>query len=137
VYFCFGSWVAEVAEIELSPRGDLKVWRVVVAIDCGRTVNPDGVVAQMEGAVAFALTAALRGEITIADGRVAQNNFDDYPLLTMTEMPEVEVHIMPSDHPPGGVGEPGVPPLAPAVGNAIFAVSGKRLRRLPFGTRVV
>jgi isoquinoline 1-oxidoreductase beta subunit len=136
VYFCFGSWVAEVAEIELSPRGDLRVWRVVVAIDCGRTVNPDGVVAQMEGAVAFALTAALRGEITVNGGRVMQNNFDDYPLLTMAEMPEVEVHIMPSDQPPGGVGEPGVPPLAPAVGNAIFAATGKRLRSLPFGMRI-
>ena len=91
----------------------------------------------MEGAVAFALTAALRGEITLADGRVMQTNFNDYPLLTMDEMPAVEVHIMPSDQPPGGVGEPGVPPLAPAVGNAIFAASGKRLRRLPFGTRIV
>lgn len=137
VYFSFASWVAEVAEVELSSQGDVRVQRVVVAIDCGRTVNPDGVLAQMEGAVAFALTAALRGEITLADGRVAQTNYNDYPLLTMAEMPVVEVHIVPSAHPPGGVGEPGVPPLAPAVGNAIFAASGKRLRRLPFGTRVV
>jgi isoquinoline 1-oxidoreductase beta subunit len=136
VYFCFASWVAEVAEVELSPQGDLRVQRVVVAIDCGRTVNPDGVVAQMEGAVAFALTAALRGEITLADGRVVQSNFNDYPLLTMAEMPAVEVYIMPSEQPPGGVGEPGVPPLAPALGNAIFAASGKRLRRLPFGMRI-
>jgi isoquinoline 1-oxidoreductase beta subunit len=136
VYFSFASWVAEVAEVALSPQGDIKVQRVVVAIDCGRTVNPDGVMAQVEGAVAFALTAALRGEITLTDGRVAQDNFNDYPLLTMAEMPAVEVHIVPSAHPPGGVGEPGVPPLAPAVGNAIFAASGKRLRRLPFGTRV-
>jgi isoquinoline 1-oxidoreductase beta subunit len=137
VYFSFSSWVAEVAEVELSSRGDLKVRRVVVAIDCGRVINPDGVVAQMEGAVAFALTAALRGEITLMDGRVVQSNYNDYPLLSLAEMPDVEVHIIPSAYPPCGVGEPAVPPLAPAVGNAIFAATGKRLRRLPFGMRIV
>lgn len=131
LYFSFGSWVAEVAEVSVAASGAVRVHRVVCAIDCGSTVNPDSVAAQLEGAVAMALTAALKGEITLARGRVMQNNFPDYPLLTLAEMPQVEVHIVRSTAPPGGVGEPGVPPLAPALANAVFAATGKRIRRLP------
>lgn len=130
-YHAFASWVAQVAEVSVAKDGCVRVHRVVCAIDCGMTVNPDTVAAQMEGAVAFGLSAALHEAITIEHGRVAQKNFEDYPLLRLREMPEVEVHIMPSAEPPGGVGEPGVPPVAPAVANAIFAATGQRLRALP------
>jgi isoquinoline 1-oxidoreductase beta subunit len=109
----------------------VKVHRVVCAIDCGQVVNPDTVKAQVEGAIAFGLTAALHGEITFKDGRVEQSNFHDYPMLRIDEMPEVEVHIAPSTEAPSGVGEPGVPPIAPAVANALFALTGRRVRRLP------
>jgi isoquinoline 1-oxidoreductase subunit beta len=107
------------------------VHRVVCAIDCGTVVNPDTVTAQVEGSIVWGLTAALYGAITIDKGRVQQSNFQDYPMLRINEMPAVEVHIMPSNAPAGGVGEPGVPPLAPAVCNAIFAGTGKRIRKLP------
>jgi isoquinoline 1-oxidoreductase beta subunit len=127
----FGSWVAQVAEISVSPGGEVRVHRVVCAVDCGVVVNPETVEAQMEGAIAFGLSAALRGEITIERGRVQQSNFHDYPMLRINEMPAVEVHIVPSTEPPGGVGEPGVPPVAPAVVNAIFAATGRHLRSLP------
>jgi isoquinoline 1-oxidoreductase beta subunit len=130
-YFSFDSYVAEVAEVTVAKDGKLKVDRVVCAVDCGRAVNPDGVAAQMEGAIVYALSAALMGEITIAGGAVKQGNWDDYPVLRMREMPIVEVHIVPSSEPPSGCGEPAVPPLAPAVANAIFAATGKRIRRLP------
>ena len=109
----------------------MRVHRVVCAIDCGPVVNPDIVRAQMEGGIVYGLTAALYGEITFEKGRVKQRNFHDYPMLRMHEMPEVEVHIVPSDDKMGGVGEPGVPPVAPAVANALFALTGKRLRHLP------
>ena len=98
----------------------------------GPVINPDMVVAPMEGGIAFGLAAALHGAITIDRGRVQQSNFHDYPVLRMNEMPRVEVYLVPSQERPGGVGEPGVPPIAPAVGNAIFAATGKRIRRLPF-----
>jgi isoquinoline 1-oxidoreductase beta subunit len=104
---------------------------VVCAIDCGKVVNPDTIKAQMESGIVFGLSAALHGAITFKDGRVEQSNFDDYPILRINEMPKVEVYIVPSHEPPGGVGEPGVPPIAPAVANAVFAVTGKRIRRLP------
>jgi len=122
--------VAEVAEISLGEAG-VRVHRVVCAVDCGIVINPDTVAAQMESGIVFGLTAALKGEITIANGRVQQANFNDYPLLRMDEMPAVEVHIVKSDRPPGGVGEPGTPPIAPAVANAVFAATGKPVRRLP------
>jgi isoquinoline 1-oxidoreductase beta subunit len=109
----------------------LRVHRVVAAIDCGPVVNPDTIRAQLEGGTAFGLTAALYGEISFEKGRVKQRNFHDYRLLRINEMPTVEAHIVPSDERMGGVGEPGVPSVAPAVANAIFAVTGKRLRRLP------
>ncbi len=131
VYHSFGSYVAQVAEVSVGEAGAIKVHRVVCAIDCGLAVNPGLVAAQMEGGIAFGLSAALKGEITIEHGRVAQANFRDYPMLTMSEMPEVEVHIVPSRRDPCGVGEPGVPPIAPAVANAIFAATGHRIRTLP------
>jgi CO/xanthine dehydrogenase Mo-binding subunit len=131
VYRSYGSWVAEVAEVSVSRRGTIRVHRVVCAIDCGTVVNPDIVAAQLEGAVIFGLTAALKGEITFRNGATVQHDFHGYPLLTIGEAPEVEVHIVPSDADPGGVGEPGVPPLAPAVANAVFAATGRRLRTLP------
>jgi isoquinoline 1-oxidoreductase subunit beta len=94
-------------------------------------VNPDTIEAQMEGAIVYGLTAALKGQITIAKGRVQQSNFHDYEMLRINEMPQIEVHIVPSNEPPGGVGEPGTPPIAPAVCNALFAATGKPIRRLP------
>jgi isoquinoline 1-oxidoreductase beta subunit len=128
----FGSFVAEVAEVSINRKsGDVRVHRVVCAVDCGRYVNPDTVAAQMEGAIVFGLTAALKGQITIAKGRVQQSNFHDYEMLRLKEMPKVEVHIVPSNEAPGGVGEPGTPPIAPAVCNAIFAATGRPIRRLP------
>jgi isoquinoline 1-oxidoreductase beta subunit len=131
VHDSFGSYIAHVAEVSVSKKGEVKVHRVVCGIDCGPTVNPETVRAQMEGAIVFGLTAALYGEITFEKGRVQQRNFHDYPTLRMNEMPVVEVHIVPSNEKMGGVGEPGVPPVAPAVCNAIFAATGKRIRRLP------
>ena len=131
VYHCFGSWVAQVAEISVNANGDITVHRVICAIDCGIAVNPDTITAQIEGAVVFGLTATLKGEITLENGSVVQGNFRDYPLITLAETPEIQVHILESDEPPGGVGEPGVPPVAPAVANAVFAATGTRLRHLP------
>jgi isoquinoline 1-oxidoreductase beta subunit len=131
VHESFDSYVAEVAEVSVAADGQVRVHRVVCAVDCGQVVNPDTVKAQMEGAIVFGLTAALYGEITIKDGRVQQNNFYDYKMLRMNEMPKVEVYIVPSTEKHGGVGEPGTPPIAPAVVNAIFAATGKRIRHLP------
>ena len=128
----FGSFVAEVAEVSFNKSsGAVKVHRVVCAVDCGRHVNPDIVAAQMESGIVYGLTAALKGQITIDKGRVEQRNFNDYEMLRLNEMPKVEVHILPSNDPPGGCGEPSTPPVAPAVCNAIFAVTGKPIRRLP------
>ncbi len=128
---CFGSYVAQVAEVSVSDDGEVSVHKVVCAIDCGQVINPDIVAAQMEGGIVYGLTAALKGEITIENGAVAQSNFHDYPLLRMHEMPEIEVYIVPSQEPPEGVGEPGTPPIAPAVTNALFRATGKRVRQLP------
>ena len=130
VHGSFGSWVAQVAEISIE-AGMVRVHRVVCAVDCGQVVNPDTVRAQMEGGIVFGLTAALKGKITLEKGRVKQSNFHDYPLLTMREMPEIDVHLIPSVLEPGGVGEPGTPPIAPAVANAVYAATGKRVRQLP------
>ena len=131
VHESFGSFVAQVAEASVSKEGKVRVHRVVCAIDCGPTVNPDTIRAQMEGGIVFGLTAALYGEITFEKGRVKQRNFHDYPMLRINEMPEVEVHIVPSTEKMGGVGETAVPPIAPAVTNAIFAATEKRIRKLP------
>jgi isoquinoline 1-oxidoreductase beta subunit len=130
IHESFGSIVAQVAEVSVREK-QLRVERVVAAIDCGTCVNPAGVAAQVEGAVAFGLSAALHTELTIAEGRAVQSNFTDLPVLRCEEMPAVETHIVPSREKPGGVGEPGVPPIAAAVGNAVFAATGQRLRRLP------
>ena len=133
----FGSYVAEVAEVSVGGDGAVKVHRVVCAVDCGRVVNPRIVERQMESAIVYGLSAALYGRITIEHGRVQQSNFNDYPVVRINEMPKVEVHILPSTENPGGVGEPGLPPLAPAVVNAIYAATGKRLRSLPIDTRAL
>lgn len=130
----FGSYVAEVVEVSLAADGTPKVHRVVAAVDCGMTVNPQTIERQIEGGIVYGLSAALYGRIDFKDGRVQQGNFHDYPVLRMTEMPKVEVHIVASSEKPGGIGEPGTPPIAPAVANAIFAATGKRLRSLPFDT---
>ena len=127
----FGSFNAQVAEISIE-QGRVRVHRVVCAVDCGRVVNPTGVIQQAQGAMVYGLSAALRGNITIDRGRVAESNFHQYEPLRMNEMPVVEVHIVPSTAAPGGMGELTTPPIAAAVGNAIFAATGKRIRRLPF-----
>ena len=128
----FDTYVAEVAEISVDRKeGSLHVHRVVCAVDCGRVVNPSIVEAQMQGGIVYGLTAALKGEITIDRGRVEQSNFNNYDMLRINEMPHIEVHIVPSTESPTGCGEPGVPPIAPAVCNAVFAATGKRIRRLP------
>jgi len=129
-HYSFMSYAAQVAEVSVE-SGRPRVWRVVAAIDCGRVVNPDGVAAQVESAIVYGLSAALKGAITIAEGRCEQSNFHDFEVLRIDEMPAVEVHLVPSSEPPTGIGEPGLPPLAAAVANAIFAATGKRLRRLP------
>lgn len=122
--------VAQVAEVEVRGK-DVRVHRVVCAIDCGIVINPDTVRAQMEGGIAYGLTATLKDGITIENGAVVQSNFHDYRLLRFDEMPLIEVHIVPGTQAPTGVGEMGVPPIAPAVANAIFAATGVRLRSLP------
>jgi isoquinoline 1-oxidoreductase beta subunit len=131
VHESFGSYVAHVVEVSVSREGKPRVHRVVCAVDCGPAVNPENIRAQMEGGAMFAISAALYSEITFEKGRVKQRNFHDYPMLRMNEAPEVEVYIAESTDKMGGVGEPGVPSVAPALANAIFAVTGKRLRRLP------
>jgi len=134
VHESFRSCVAHVAEVSVRPDGSYKVDRIVSAVDCGTAINPDNVRAQVEGSVAFALSS-LAQEITLRDGRVEQGNFDAFPMLRIPDMPAVEVHILPSTAPPTGIGEPGVPPVAPAVANALAAATGRRLHRLPFDRR--
>ena len=129
--YCFGGWCAHAVEVILDGRGRVKVRRVESGLDCGWAVNPDSVASQVEGAVVLALSYVLHGEITIERGRVVQETFAEYPLVTMAEAPLVNTHIVEGGPPLGGVGEPPVPPLAPAVMNAIYAATGKRLRRLP------
>jgi isoquinoline 1-oxidoreductase beta subunit len=130
-HFSFDTYVAQVIEASVEKNGNVRVHRVVCAVDCGRVINPDIVKAQMEGGIIFGLTAALKTEITLENGRVQQKNFHDYQMLRLFESPAIEVHIVPSEANPTGVGEPSVPPVAPALTNAIFAVTGKRVRRLP------
>jgi isoquinoline 1-oxidoreductase beta subunit len=127
----FGSIVAQVAEVSLTRETRVRVHRVVCAIDCGTPIHPDIIAQQMEGGVVFGLTAALHGEITLKAGRVEQGNFPDYEMLRLADAPIVETHIVPSTEPPGGVGEPGTPPIAPAVANAVHALTGTRIRTLP------
>jgi isoquinoline 1-oxidoreductase beta subunit len=131
VHESFGSFIAQVAEVSVD-NGAIKVHRVVCAVDCGVAINPAGIEAQMESGIAFGLGAALHSHITFKDGRVQESNYHDYQVLRMSEMPVVEVHIVPSTEKSGGVGEPGTAPIAPAVANALFALNGQRLRELPF-----
>jgi isoquinoline 1-oxidoreductase beta subunit len=135
VHASFESFVAQIAEVSVeggeSGKGRIKVHRVVCAIDCGPVVNPLSVEAQMQSGIVFGLSAALHSELTLKDGRIEQSNFNNYPVLRLNEMPKVEVYIVPSTDKMGGCGEPGTPPIAPAVANAVFALTGKRLRQLP------
>jgi isoquinoline 1-oxidoreductase beta subunit len=126
----FGSYVATVADISMRGQ-EIRLHRVVTAIDCGVAIHPDNIQAQLEGGLVYGLTAALRGQITLANGAVEQTNFTDYRMLTMGEMPSFECHVLPSTEAPGGIGEPGTAPIAPALANAIYAATGKRLRSLP------
>ena len=127
----FGSYVAQVAEISINNDGKVSVHKVTCAVDCGQTVNPFIVKTQMESSIAYGLSATLKGKITIKNGQVVQSNFHDFDVLRIDEMPDVDVHIVQSSKFPGGVGEPGLPPIAPAVCNAVFAATGKRVRKLP------
>ena len=136
VHESFNSFVAEVVEVTVQKDGSFKVDRVVCAVDCGVVVNPDVVKAQMEGGIGYALAAALTGSITLKDGVVEQSNFNDYPVLRINEMPKVEVHIVKSAAAPTGVGEPGVPPLAPALASALRAATGKVIHTLPIGEQL-
>jgi isoquinoline 1-oxidoreductase subunit beta len=130
VHQSFGSYVAQIAEVSVMDKS-ITVHRVVCAVDCGPVVNPLTVEAQMQSGIVYGLSAALYGELTLKDGRIEQSNFHNYPVLRMHEMPMIEVHIVPSTDNMGGCGEPGTPPIAPAVANAVFALTGKRLRQLP------
>jgi isoquinoline 1-oxidoreductase beta subunit len=129
--FVFATYLAQVAEVEVSKDGAVRVRRVVCAVDCGTVVNPDTVRAQIQSAVIFGITAALHGEITLKGGRVEQSNFHDYPMLRMNEAPAIEVYIVKSAEPPGGMGEAGTSAITPAVTNAIYAATGTRVRKLP------
>jgi isoquinoline 1-oxidoreductase beta subunit len=131
VQFAMGSYLSQVAEVEVSKEGDVRVRRVVCAVDCGQIINPDTIVAQMEGGIIFGLGAALWSEVTLKGGRVEQHNFNDYRVLRINEAPLIEVHLVKNTEAPGGIGEPGTVGIAPAVTNAIFAVTGKRIRKLP------
>ncbi|MDJ0862379.1 MAG: xanthine dehydrogenase family protein molybdopterin-binding subunit [Gammaproteobacteria bacterium] len=133
----FKSVVAQVAEVSVDNNGNPRVHRVTCAVDCGLAVDPDNIHAQMESSIVFGLSAALRGAITFEAGRVQQSNFHDYPLLRINEMPKVDVHILASDADLGGVGEPGTPPIAPAVCNALYAATGRRVRRLPIASELL
>jgi isoquinoline 1-oxidoreductase beta subunit len=128
----FKTYVAQVAEVSVDKDGHVTVDRVVCAVDCGTAINPDIIAAQMEGGIGFGLGAVRFGAITLKDGRIEQDNFNSYRVLRMNEMPKVEVYIMPSAEAPTGVGEPGVAPVGPAVANAIFAATGRRMHVLPF-----
>lgn len=136
VHKSFGTWVAQVAEVRVNADGSFKVERVVCAVDCGVAVNPDVIRAQMEGGIGMGLSAALGEAITLKKGVVEQTNYHTYPLLRIDAMPKVEVHIVPSAEMPSGVGEPGLPPIAGAVANALFAATGKPLTKLPLGNKV-
>jgi isoquinoline 1-oxidoreductase subunit beta len=132
--FVFATYMAQVAEVEVAKNGAVRVRRVVCAVDCGTVVNPDTVRAQIQSGIIFGITAALHGKITLKDGRVEQANFDSYQMLRMDEAPAIEVHIVQSFEPPGGMGEAGTSAIVPAVTNAVFAATGRRLRKMPVDT---
>jgi isoquinoline 1-oxidoreductase beta subunit len=137
VEFAFGSYLAQVAEVEVAANGSLKVHRIVCAVDCGIVVNPDTIEAQVQGGTFFGLTAALYGAITLKNGRVEQGNFDTYRPLRIDEVPVVETHLVKSSEAPGGFGEAPTAVVAPAVTNAIFAATAKRIRTLPIDTNLL
>ena len=120
-----------IADVSFDDRGRIRVERVVCGVDCGRVINPRIVKTQIASAIAFGLTATVKGEITLEGGSVKESNYNDFPVLSMSEMPDVEVHLVDTDRRPSGIGETGVPPIAPAVANAVFAATGQRLRKLP------
>jgi isoquinoline 1-oxidoreductase beta subunit len=134
--FAFGSYMSQVAEVSVGPDGDVRVHRVVCAVDCGQNINPDTIIAQMEGGIVFGASAALWDQITHDKGRVQQTNFGDYRVMRMNEAPTVEVYIVNSHDEPGGIGEPGTSGIAPAIANAVFAATGKRVRKLPIGEQL-
>jgi isoquinoline 1-oxidoreductase beta subunit len=131
LYSAWGSYLAEVAEVEVSKSGEVRVHRVVCAVDCGIVVNPDTVKAQIEGGIIFGISGALWGEVTLKNGRVEQSNFHDVRALRINETPAIEVHLVRNGEKPGGMGEPGTAVTAPALANAVFAATGKRIRKLP------
>jgi isoquinoline 1-oxidoreductase beta subunit len=135
--FAFGSYMAHVLEVEVSARGEVRIHRCTAALDCGTAIMPDGVVTQVQGGLIFGLSAALYSEVTWRDGRVEQSNFNDYRVMRIDEAPRIDVHLIKSDQAPGGIGETGTAAAAPALANAIFAATGKRLRRLPIGSQLV
>jgi len=137
VQVAFASFIATVAEVEVDENGEVHLRRVVCAVDTGIAVNPDTVVAQLQGGLTFGLTAALYGEITIDKGRIQQSNFHDYRMLRIDQMPSIEVHLIASGEVPGGIGETGTTAGPPALGNAIYAATGIRLRRLPIDREVL
>ena len=137
VQYAFATYMAHIAEVEVANDGTVRVRRVVCAVDCGTVVNPDTVRAQIQSAVMFGISAALHGEITLKAGRVEQTNFDSYQVLRINEAPDVEVHIVQNSEPPGGMGEAGTSAIVPAVVNAIFAATGKRLRKMPVDTTIL
>ena len=134
--FAFGSYMAQVAEVSVGPDGDVQLHRVVCAVDCGQNINPDTIVAQMEGGIVFGASAALWDQITLDKGRVQQTNFGDYRVMRMNESPTIEVHLVKSGDEPGGIGEPGTAGIAPALSNAVFAATGTRIRKLPIGEQL-
>ena len=131
VHKSFGSYVAEIADVRMREDGTVRVERVTCAVDCGVPINPLNIRAQVEGGLGYGLSATLREEITLTDGEVDQSNYPDYTPLRITDMPEVEVHIVPSTEAPTGIGEPGTPPIGPAVANAVRRATGKAVRELP------
>jgi isoquinoline 1-oxidoreductase subunit beta len=134
---CFGSFLACIADVAVSDEGDVRVTRVVVAADCGRVVNPDTLVAQIQGGAVFGITAILYNQITFAGGRVEQTNFNNYRILRIDEMPQIEVHIVSSTENPGGIGEPGTVVVQPAIANAVFAATGVRITRMPIDRKLI
>jgi isoquinoline 1-oxidoreductase beta subunit len=132
----FGSYIAQVVQVSIDRDGGVRATRVWCVVDCGVVVNPDTIQAQMESGIVFGLSAALYGEVTIKDGRVEQTNFGDYRVLRIHEVPQVDVHIVKSLEAPGGIGEPGTSCVMPALTNALFAASGKRIRKLPVGEQL-
>jgi isoquinoline 1-oxidoreductase beta subunit len=137
VQFAFGSFLSVVCEVQTGEVGEIRLRRVVAAMDCGQAVNPDSVRAQLEGGLVFGMTAALYGEVTFDRGRAQQTNFNNYRMLRMDETPPIEVHIVDSTEAPGGLGETGTAAAFPAVANAVFAATGKRVRVLPLARGLV